>query len=183
MLYDNVDLDAHTFVTKDALKVARSKDLNDVIFQWRADDPKVSHITFVEELKIPNTERTFKLYHRMPAGIRIYSHGGMYHNENDNRKPVKCTASMTHCQLGGEWAVIAKFLKVDDELIVEFLNNENQYTEQSQTNLEGYQGQKLYRDECKLHIYREERGQRRIYTFLIQVSVCPDNSARMISHW
>ena len=177
MLYENVNLDAHTYVTKDVLKVARSKNTQSVIFQWRDDDPKVSNITFMEELDIPGTDRTFKLYHRMPAGVRFYDHG------SPDRKPTKCNASMSYCQLGGEWSVIAKFLKVDDELMVEFLNNENQYTEQSQTNLDGYQGQKLYKDECKLHIYRMERGQRRVYTFLIEVSVCPDNSARMISHW
>jgi hypothetical protein len=54
-----------------------------------------------------------------------------------------------------------------------YYGGENDYTKAA----------KLHRDHLELQIERQGKRETKLMTFLLRVSVCPDNSARMLSHW
>jgi hypothetical protein len=93
-------------------------------------------------------------------------------------KPHGCFAmlSTTH---DTEWQTVVSFIKTGDEISLHWTANSNGYLDNSSVK-EGHHaaGERLYRDELRLLIKRERSNKR--YAFLIEVSICPDNSARMI---
>lgn len=76
-------------------------------------------------------------------------------------------ALIQSAQFNDGWRTVAKTLRVGDVLSMEWCANSNGYLRDAGLNL----------DKLVLHVYRESK---RVGSYLLVVSVCPNNSARMI---
>ena len=88
---------------------------------------------------------------------------------SDPREYNNAFALIQSAQFNDEWRTAVKTLRAGDVLAMEWRANSNGYVKDAGLNL----------DELALHVYRGDKYQR-AGTFMLVVSVCPDNSARMI---
>lgn len=88
---------------------------------------------------------------------------------DDQREYNAAYALIQSAQFNDEWRTVAKTLRAGDVLSMEWRANSNGYVRDAGLNL----------DELMLHVYRENK---RVGSYLLVVSVCPDNSARMITY-
>ena len=79
--------------------------------------------------------------------------------------------AMIQCaDLSKEWSTFAKLLKANDEIRLTWTaGNNNQYVKDAG----------LHRDELRGEIWRKGKP---LYSLLLDTSVCPENTARMIQH-
>jgi hypothetical protein len=89
---------------------------------------------------------------------------------SDPREYNNAFALIQSAQFNDEWKTVAKSLRAGDILAMEWRANANQYTQDAGLNL----------DELVLHVFRGENHRLHAGTYMLVVSVCPDNSARMI---
>lgn len=98
---------------------------------------------------------------------------------------VKCYASLSSIRFFPDVQTFLSFLKEGDEVTAVFsatepdTKNPHCYGDYMLTNLPGYEGQLLNEDRLTLRINRAGK----VFSFLMEVSLTPNNSARMIKHW
>jgi len=88
---------------------------------------------------------------------------------SDKREYDRGYALIQSAQFNDEWRTVARAIRAGDVLSMEWRANSNGYVRDAGLNL----------DELILHVYRDSK---RIGSYLLVVSVCPDNSARMITN-
>lgn len=97
--------------------------------------------------------------------VRAQSHIQRY---SDPTEYDNAYALIQSAQFNDEWRTVAKALRAGDVLSMEWRANSNTYVRDAGLNL----------DELVLHVYRDGK---RAGTYMLVVSVCPNNSARMIA--
>ena len=98
---------------------------------------------------------------RIPAHSRIQRY-------SDPREYDRAYALIQSAEFNDEWVTVKRALRAGDVLSMEWRANSNSYVRDAGLNL----------DELILHVYRENK---RVGSYMLVVSVCPDNSARMIT--
>jgi hypothetical protein len=103
----------------------------------------------------------------IPASSRITKY-------SDAHEYNSAFALIQSAQFNEEWRTAVKSLRVGDVLSMEWRANSNGYVKDAGLNL----------DELVLHVFRQDKSEHRLRvgTYLLVVSVCPDNSARMIRY-
>uniref|UniRef100_A0A6M3L1A0 Uncharacterized protein n=1 Tax=viral metagenome TaxID=1070528 RepID=A0A6M3L1A0_9ZZZZ len=137
----------------------------------------------------PFASREAELEHEIPdVPCRIsMSNGTAYHQQ----KGTKATTSRTYADYGA-WPLLARAARAGDALEIHFSENGNQYvhgvdhgkTPQDSIG-EGFQFFDLHHDECQATLKRtDKRGVTRavVDRLVLDTSICPNNSARMIQH-
>lgn len=88
---------------------------------------------------------------------------------SDQREYTNAFALIQSAQFNEEWRTAAKAIRAGDVLAMEWRVNSNGYVKDAGLNM----------DELVVHVCRGEKLTR-VGTYLLVVSICPDNSARMI---
>lgn len=111
-------------------------------------------------------------------GIRGY-------NPVQKGETVKCFGYLHHVEFYPEVKTFVSLLKEGDEITAIFTATEPEtekpqaYMDYMVTMLPDYKNQLLNEDRLALQIKRGKQ----VLTFLVEVSLCPNNSARRIKHW
>lgn len=101
--------------------------------------------------------------HKVAATSGIETYGSDYGRFNS------AYALIQSAQFCDQWRTAVQSLRPGDFLSMEWRANSNGYVRDAGLNL----------DELVLHVYRGEQ-RKRVASYLLVVSVCPDNTARMI---
>ena len=124
--------------------------------------PDVSHIRCVKSVENYSPygpeERTYEIPVR--SIVRGYS------AEHDSHKHAVCFAMEHSPRYDRRWGTVVEFLRVEDELILEWIADANTYARRA----------RLHIDKVQLIVHRKNRD----FIFHLDDSVRPDNSARMI---
>ena len=98
----------------------------------------------------------------IPAHSHIETYG-----DNDYDRYHSGYALIQSAQFNDQWRTVAKTLRAGDTVSMEWRANSNGYTRDAG----------LYLDELVVHVYRDSK---RVGSYMLVVSICPDNTARMI---
>lgn len=93
---------------------------------------------------------------------------------------VSCFESLHCSKYSEEWQTIVAFLRIGDEITLHWYADgfKNGYVEHAKMESGHCEGMKPHADALYFKI---KRGEKR-FSFLVAVSFCPDNTARMIRH-
>lgn len=151
----SVVADPFEALTKDDLKALRTAD--SVTFSHGSDGRH--YVRGIRRLTVDGFETEVRREIRVPSNIRSY--------DSDRKRSYGHAFEMINsAQYDDDWKTVVSLLRTGDELaLLWYAGNSNAYVSDAN----------LRRDELRLIV---NRGNRRL-SFLIDVSVCADNTARM----
>ena len=161
-----------TGISADDVKAMRTADT--ISFHFNRSEG--STIRATKRVKNPGPFGDRERQHEIKCGTHFMGkHESGLRVATDNASCFEMIMSAEHSE---HWQTVAGFLKAGDILRLHWYADamSNGYVEDSVTNNEVARGYRLHADALYLKVTRGEKR----YAFLLDVSVCPSNTARMI---